>query len=789
MATVKASSSATSIIIRKPCLKPGKHAPSDTIPDNFETKIGRLRVPRQDNPRKPDHKIIRDIRQGHLANIAKPYHVFPSSRFIGDVSPNTAQITLEGIYDYQSEGIGFDLSTMGEEKTLRNLFFISMASDELPSFHMWNLGLKDHVDDAQPAAESSRNPVSVDTQTHEDQVSAHGPKIVAQTAKGIQKQGASSFQKPTTTGNSLSSSVAPGDSKLGGTSNVTKGTSQQPSGWPAKIIVDAQKDNDSTKPLVSDKGIAQGSGQDAVRLHCQYGAMYLKDHHFNAFVELAVHLIREEDESSSGINPFVDVRQPATAQIQTYPVKSSRDATKKYYSSVKPYLGNKEYTFRIRSDGLAANSPWDSSKPGNLKVSRVDVGYCYINAAGGTHWNDNKERTKNGNLFQTALGFLFGMDKTPSGSKEKKPPDKVTLRILPNLDSVEITYSSSNMMTHELGKFLQKAYTSPIDYKVPFDPMKAQHSAEIFVHRSEEEFKNPPPTPTKDNETPAKDAKRSKDEPTQKITSTMIGELIGGIEVPQNQTRYITHSEVETLIQQRLDLIVESQEGQINYMAGENDDMVRNVDARNQHLRECNLRLKESKKQLSESSATCQKLGAAVNDLEGRVGALTRQVSDLQRQVETLQQSSGSTQTAPASASSQAQAPAPSNVDDNIRNRRSASKVSGAPPSNVDNNVRHKRSASKVPKAPTSIVDDTVQNRRSASKVPEAPKAAEASQSGKTKNNNDPDPSHKKSEPQKQSYCNVCLANLNRLNLFVSTKASKRPLIADGHCSKGTDMR
>ena len=51
--------------------------------------------------------------------------------------PSTAVLTLSHIYDYQTRPLFVHDKVKPEQKTIRNLFYISLHEDELPTYHFW----------------------------------------------------------------------------------------------------------------------------------------------------------------------------------------------------------------------------------------------------------------------------------------------------------------------------------------------------------------------------------------------------------------------------------------------------------------------------------------------------------------------------------------------------------------------------------------------------------------------------------------------------------------------------
>lgn len=121
----------------EPRLKPGQNATEDDLPTEFDTNIGRLRIPRQRRPPPPTPDMITDARNGRLDRQSRLGKLIRASDFVGDVIPSTALLTLSNVYDYQTRPLSIHDRVTEEQKTVHNLYYIALQEDELPTYHFW----------------------------------------------------------------------------------------------------------------------------------------------------------------------------------------------------------------------------------------------------------------------------------------------------------------------------------------------------------------------------------------------------------------------------------------------------------------------------------------------------------------------------------------------------------------------------------------------------------------------------------------------------------------------------
>ena len=95
------------------------------------------------DPPEPTLEMVSDARRGVLTDFLRSGTLLRASDYIGMVNPKTARISLDEIYDYLTRPLSAEVDNISDDKkSLRNLFYISLARDELPSFHFWK-GLED----------------------------------------------------------------------------------------------------------------------------------------------------------------------------------------------------------------------------------------------------------------------------------------------------------------------------------------------------------------------------------------------------------------------------------------------------------------------------------------------------------------------------------------------------------------------------------------------------------------------------------------------------------------------
>lgn len=121
--------------VLEPQLKPGQKDAHTYKPGAFETPIGRLLVPRMKEPPQPTSDVIAMALSGRLTSFLKDGRIFRASKFVGQVSAQTAKISLDDMYEYQTRQLL--PPTTESTKSLLTLFYLALKLDELPSYHFW----------------------------------------------------------------------------------------------------------------------------------------------------------------------------------------------------------------------------------------------------------------------------------------------------------------------------------------------------------------------------------------------------------------------------------------------------------------------------------------------------------------------------------------------------------------------------------------------------------------------------------------------------------------------------
>ena len=543
-----------------PYLKPGQHAQHSYHPGAFETQKGRLLVPHLEDPPAPTPEMINKARRGQLTGFFQDGHVFCASDLIGMVSAQTAKISLDDTYEFQTRQLSALASIIEADKSLRNLFYIALRVGELPSYHFWtecndpNLVTSREPIDWGATLEHSRpadwknmqqrdddsGDVSERENVFNDSPSKNGVKISTKTQMAgssiiREQRGAAQEKKATLTfldaneqkSESNNASVGPTptsnilevspthvpsiDRRLPRAITATRmendfnqkastGTevqqassfnSQHPAPLQSPMSGEGQLP-DETKPRQSSMlAVSAKPGKDEPRdssqlLRCERGGMYLKDFSTQAFKDMAFYLVQqEEDEKEVGSGQrFVDILKGGETQSETHLIGSGIPFARMYAREIQPFLGFRGCHFRIRSDAYDKASPWDTGRDGTIKVTRVGVGYCYVNAAvGWNSRNDSEQRRSNGDRFKSALNFLFGRD--------QQRPARLTLEFPPDDNPIDFDYGPNLVLSPQLEEILEDKARCPTILNGPFESIPSQYPAEIFVHETGTKFMHP----------------------------------------------------------------------------------------------------------------------------------------------------------------------------------------------------------------------------------------------------------------------------------------------------------
>lgn len=410
----------------EPRLKSGQNDATAAPPEFFETLVGERRVPRDKDPKKPNYEMIKDARKGILSGFLRSGKIFRASDFVGYANPKTAIITLGDIYDFETRclaalddqpisrpplssivpfGKAADKGADDEKKTLRNLFFIALAHDELPSFHFWTKpGDLDPVTAGQPidwGKHFDENPPSPTTKA----------KIaMLENERKERVQRGAGEQHNTQNKQALGFLDRYNDINLPGLGREP--TQRQPT-----------DDIDSGSQTSAAPVFAQSPLEAEVLLQFNRGGMYLREFTHRALYAMACWLVgneEEDEEEKAKEGPteiwdmFLDILGPGKVIREEKIVSVSRASNRNFQDNIKPVFGRPDNKFRIRSTRYQSSwnleSGFDSGGVGelkyDLKIVRPNVGYCYCSA----NWHNTGDLYLNNLHFEKALKFLFDWD-------------------------------------------------------------------------------------------------------------------------------------------------------------------------------------------------------------------------------------------------------------------------------------------------------------------------------------------------------------------------------------------
>ena len=424
----------------KPRLKAGKNATDAPFPVNFDTPVGKRRIPRDKDPKKPNYEMIKDARKGVLSGFFRLGKIFRASDFVGIVNPKTAIITLSDVYDFETRcliSIAEQPSTppptssivpfkrtadkvADDEKSLRNLFYISLNQDELPSFHFWTKPDEiDPVTAAEPfdwGKHFEQNPPSPTTTAR--------IAILENERTGKVQHGVDGQQAPQTKSSLLSRKNDTG------VSGSDRGPTQQQSA----------SHNDPIPQISASATLKQSALEAEILLQFNRGGMYLREFTHKALYAMASWLVEneeedeevreeEQDDTDNGQtrtrtkDMFLDVLEPGENLREERIVSVSRASNRNFQENIKPLFGKPDTKFRVRSTRYQSSwnfeSGFDSGGVGDLKYDlklvRPNVGYCYCSA----NWHIKEEMRSNSKRFEKALEFLFDWTSSVHPNSEK----------------------------------------------------------------------------------------------------------------------------------------------------------------------------------------------------------------------------------------------------------------------------------------------------------------------------------------------------------------------------------
>ena len=454
----------------EPRLKVGRDATTAPAPPtSFKTPVGERRLPREKDPKKPNYEMIKDARRGVLSGFLRSGKTFRASDFVGIVNPKTAIITLNDIYDFETRCLAAidgqsisrpPLSSMvsfkkvidkgaDDEKTLRNLFFITLAPDELPSFHFWTKpGDLDPVTAGEPKDWGKffdENPPSPAT-TANITVLENGRKENAE--RGAAEQQSTHDNQPL--------GFLDGYNDMG-----SPGLEREPTqGQPADDI-------GSTPQITAAQDLAQSPLEAEVLLHFNRGGMYLREFTHKALYAMACWLVKNEEEdededTEANGDPaeirdiYLDIQEPGKDLRVEKVASVSRASNRNFQDNIKPAFGRPENKFRIRSTRYQFSWSFDAGGMGDLKsdlkLVRPNVGYCYCSA----RWHIAGDMHSNSLHFAKALILLFDWE----GSAYPKS-NRLSLDI-PNHGLFEIDRTSGVLLDANIQKIFAELSGTPV---------------------------------------------------------------------------------------------------------------------------------------------------------------------------------------------------------------------------------------------------------------------------------------------------------------------------------------
>ena len=440
----------------------------------FATPVGERRVPREKDPKKPNYETIKNARQGILSGFLPSGIIFRASDFVGIVNPKTAIITLNDIYDFESRfltptedqtpsspllssRVSFKKTADKEpddEKTLRNLFYISSAKDELPSFHFWTKpGDVDPVTVGEPIewGKALQNTLAS---------SPAIAKLVMPDKKGKEKgQYAVEGQQNTQKKHSLGFLDRDNDTDL-----------------PDSERKPIQKHFASEiNPISEPPTLMRPPVEAKVLLQFNRGGMYLREFTHKALYAMACWLIKNEEEDEDDEDEvkdmFLSILEPGTQLREEKIASVSRASNRNFEENIKPIFGRPDHKYWVRSpkhqplwdidSGL--NSGGAGQSKHNLKLVRPNVGYCYCSA----NWHHAGSLGLNSWRFEKALEFLFDWELSAYPKSNRLSLD------IPGHGSFDLDRKASLVVDANIQKILAELS------KIPSD--SDSRTAEVFI--------------------------------------------------------------------------------------------------------------------------------------------------------------------------------------------------------------------------------------------------------------------------------------------------------------------
>ena len=410
------------ILPLEPRLKSGQDAASARpLPVIFQTGLGDLHVPRQRDPKKPSYDMIKDARNGVLSGFLRSGKILRASDLVGEVNPKTAIITLHNIYELETRSLAaiesksapqLPLSSIvpfkkgaEDEKNLRNLFFIALAPDELPSFHFWT-------------KPNDKDPVTAGAPIDWGRVFDENPPSPATAARitTLENERKERSQRGAEQNMKSSQPLAFLDSYA--VANHPNSGREHTQGQSA--------DDGGSIPKTDSAPILEDPPKEAeVLLQFNRGGMYLREFTHRALYNMAGWLVKnEEDEEDNEAKDaphepdemFLDIMEPRKDVREEKIASVSRVSSRTFQDKIKPSFGGPDNKFRVRSGKFQSwwnyQAGFDSGGVGDLKhdlkLVRPNVGYCYCSAS----WHDAALLLKNSDHFEKAVQFLFDWEQS-----------------------------------------------------------------------------------------------------------------------------------------------------------------------------------------------------------------------------------------------------------------------------------------------------------------------------------------------------------------------------------------
>lgn len=537
----------------EPRLKSGQDAATSSLPEFFDTPMGERRVPRDRDPKKPNYEMMKDAREGVLSGFLRSGKIFCASDFVGIVNPKTAIITLQDIYEFETRCLAtleqsisrpplssrVPFSRVADKeaddgKNLRNLFFITLADDELPSFHFWTkpgdsnpvtagkpIDWSRHFDENPPSPATAAKITMLENERKEK--AQHG----AQEQQNTQSTKPLDFLDRYNDINFPASGREP---------------NQEP---PADDI-------DSVPQASAGPNSAQSPLESEVLLQFNRGGMYLREFTHKALYAMACWLVENEEEeeeeremkngSLKVQDMFLDILGPGKVLRQEKVVSVSRVSNRRFQENILPNFGRPDRYFRIRSGRYDARSNlesnFDSSGVGDLmydlKLVRPNVGYCYCSAV----WHITTQLRSNSLSFEKALKVLFDWELSAYPKSDHLSLD------IPGHGSFELDRNSDVVVDAKIQKIFAELSGNP--------RKSGSHPAEITIRDVVEDVTDG--SDLLGTISPRHENAKRETGPGEVPDRLQATEIRGGPDLPSIHPRLLTNTEVQQL-QERLKIL------------------------------------------------------------------------------------------------------------------------------------------------------------------------------------------------------------------------------------------